>query len=288
MKTIIPFGLHIPKCAGTTLLDRFIDIHGDDLYQSTSIAKNFKFGRKDLSDFEGIWPFKFYYGHHLHSEMLRNIDGVPFLFTILRDPVDRAVSHYRYQNRLRKGVNKNELPVDVFLNNNQTICRFIIQRFSDFVPKDMQDKPDYIKAWSILKRFDHVGFMDALDETSSVLTSVAGMDYDFSRKRNGSPVLLTDEEYMLRESMIDALSDDIMLYYYCKKLKQSPDTPSKQFVRRYSRKEFNFYKFYKFYSHAVFSEFKGLNRLDDLESHSFSNPIMQELVTNRCELARKV
>ena len=195
---VIPFGLHIPKCAGTTLLERFYELYGDGLYQSTSIAKNFKHGIPDLSDYSGRWPFAFYYGHHLHSEMLRNIEGHPFLFTILRNPLDRAVSHYRYQNRLRISVDKDPLSVDQFFSNMQSMCDFIIKRFMDFVDEGLKDASPADKAWSVLKKFHHVGYMDSLQETASVLSAVTGNEYDFSKLRNAE-TKITKEEMEIRD-----------------------------------------------------------------------------------------
>lgn len=280
MSNMIPFGLHIPKCAGTTLLDKFVTVHGDSVYQNTSIAKNFKFNRQDLTDFKGVWPFKFYYGHHLHSEMLKNICGTPFLFTILRDPLDRAVSHFRYQNRLRKGVGKPEISVESFAENMQSMSDFICSRFKDFIDPKLTDASRCEQAWSVLEKFDHIGFMDSLPETSRTLGSVTGKVYDFSMKRNGSPAM-TVEEVSLRDQMRFYLKDDIILYYYCKSLRVSDNYNTSEYVKSYCSEKFDSSKFFRLYAHAIFSEFNSLNRLDELALINFKSDVVNEVVKSR-------
>lgn len=271
------FGLHIPKCAGTTLLDELTSNYGKDVYQSTSLYRNFKNGIKDISEINGSWNFKCYYGHHVHSEMLKNVNSSSlFVFTILRDPLDRLISHYKYSNRLREKVGKKKIDLGEFMVNFPSVCDFIIERFSDFSDGDAKTKSE--KAFSIISKFDYVGFSDDMPDVASKLKAFSGIDFDLGDRKNFDPKSSLDDTEIDLEGVVAYLKEDIILYYMAKHLKFNFNGNS--FVSDYASNEFNAGRFYKFYSSALRREFFSMNKIPELKSIEFSNKYVSENINS--------
>jgi hypothetical protein len=58
MKPVI-LGLHIPKCAGTSILKELENnIHHSEIYQSTFFARNYKEGKKEFYELYSLSRLK--------------------------------------------------------------------------------------------------------------------------------------------------------------------------------------------------------------------------------------
>ena len=65
-------GLHIPKCAGSTLLERVLSVlPRDEVYQNTSIIRNFFEGRPEFLEIKNKQKLRFVWGHSIQEEMLK-------------------------------------------------------------------------------------------------------------------------------------------------------------------------------------------------------------------------
>jgi hypothetical protein len=95
-------GIHIPKCAGTTLLDRVkAGLRHDEVYQNTSIISNWREGRLEFLDNPHKHELRFVFGHHIHEEMLHLVSE-PVLFTGLREPDSRLRSALAFELKLAR------------------------------------------------------------------------------------------------------------------------------------------------------------------------------------------
>ncbi|MEM9449992.1 MAG: sulfotransferase family 2 domain-containing protein [Cyanobacteria bacterium P01_E01_bin.6] len=84
--------LHIPKTAGSTLTS-IVDanFHVDDIFPDNVI------GRHSPEELDRYRLFRSHYDHQVH----RFFKKKPFFATILRDPIDRAISLYEFWKRAR-------------------------------------------------------------------------------------------------------------------------------------------------------------------------------------------
>lgn len=273
------FGLHIPKCAGTTVLNEFEKHFKQDLFQSTSLIRNFRQGRPDISDTSNCFPYLAYFGHHLCDEMLKNIADEVFLFSFLRDPIERAVSHFEYVNRMRKSVGYAPITIDSFCKNFPTITQFLLKRFPSFVDEELNNVSEGEKALSILKKFDYIGDTSRMNEFSKVLSKRTGLIFNFSERANAAPKKLTDNQNQLISHLTDYLNDDIVLYdNYNKIRKYEMSSKDKEFRRNYKNSEYSESKFLDFYAKSLVKEFVANNELNMLKNIKFSNKKMNELV----------
>ena len=85
--------LHIPKTAGSSVRTFFRDLYGDFAFHAHTTLDY-----QVTSDTE-LARYRFYAGHAYRSDWVRLPVGTRFL-TILREPVDRLISLYRYWNAI--------------------------------------------------------------------------------------------------------------------------------------------------------------------------------------------
>lgn len=177
MKSV--FGLHITKCAGTSLADAVVKEVGQENSLLCSSFTNKPHGRF-IVDFPEVDDIKFGFGHYLHM----GITGCgtstdrPFLFTILRNPEERIISLFR--QRIRE-CNKSGMPLitaDVFLRTNANtltieLLRSLGQR--DF-PRSL-NKDDTERAVEALSLFDCIveSNSEELDYLASLLKSTLSL-----------------------------------------------------------------------------------------------------------------
>jgi hypothetical protein len=85
--------VHIPKTAGLSIRKFFLSLYGDQAFEGLT-TEDYKL----VSD-STLARFNFFAGHTYHRDWTRLPAGTIF-FTVLRHPVARAVSLYRYWNTI--------------------------------------------------------------------------------------------------------------------------------------------------------------------------------------------
>lgn len=132
-------GLHIPKCAGTSILSAHVTaIPAGRLHQSTALFQNYRYGALDfhhmphvaIQELLGVW------GHCVHEQILRKaneLDNV-VLWTVLRDPVERTKSDLAFQQRQASALGLPFDPGAALLAMQDLMCRYILERFPSFDP----------------------------------------------------------------------------------------------------------------------------------------------------------
>lgn len=167
LRTLV--GLHIPKCAGTSLLGMVEDrLSPEQIYQNTALIKNWSGDREELllrNDFSLI---RFAWGHWVRDQMLRLLSR-PIMFTGMRDPRERIISAYHFELRLRKAQGRAAPVLDRWLPGQKNfMSQFIIQRF----PGLAQGETDFERARSVLRCFHGVYFTDNLQAFTNRLMPV--------------------------------------------------------------------------------------------------------------------
>ncbi|RLJ67603.1 hypothetical protein DFR35_0150 [Sulfurisoma sediminicola] len=163
-------GLHIPKCAGTTLLDRVAQkLPPDQIYQTTSLIRNYHEGRDEITQIRKPGRLRFVFGHTIHEEMLKLLGPNIRAITGLREPTERFISDIKYQIRLRAKQGNSPLDIEQFISSTRNpMCWYLINRFPSLsgsgTPAD--------RALRILKAFNYCYFTSNFEETSQAIFNV--------------------------------------------------------------------------------------------------------------------
>lgn len=177
--------LHIPKCAGSTLIrdinkslkpEEYLGLYftpdgfkekGDILRHLASISE------EDKNKIKFIYGHNVFYGiHHFFKKKCRYV-------TFLRNPISRLVSHYNYcrtdyDNNSKRGhtpkvvdENQNIIDFDTFVEKNEIlsnfITKFLVNNFDGYYLNKPLSIKDLNRAKEILSRFYFVGDTDFFD-----------------------------------------------------------------------------------------------------------------------------
>ncbi|MBD2637086.1 sulfotransferase family 2 domain-containing protein [Limnothrix sp. FACHB-881] len=120
---------HIPKCAGTTINSQLVNFFGKENCLNANYTHNFSqaFNQLLRMDSDQLKKIRFIYGHlpvkWIESYLKSKIDAECYTFSILRDPLDRAMSQIFYW--LEHGV------VSISSSGQQLINRELVWRTLD-------------------------------------------------------------------------------------------------------------------------------------------------------------
>lgn len=214
----IYIGTHIPKTAGTSLIKRVENGMDSRYYHiSTSLAQNAKRDIGFLEEKRNLEEYKFIFGHHIDEKTLINFKNKEiFLFTFLREPVSRLISHFFYSRNLKKQQGREIQSFNEFYEATpkNSMCSWLIKRFPSAVSSEAITP--YEKAKSILETFNFVASAEDFNEKSLTLIDKLGIlsnntvqknnfsKYDKLEKKN---IIEKFEEKILQEH-----SSDIQLY----------------------------------------------------------------------------
>jgi hypothetical protein len=140
---------HIPKCGGTSLIKALSELYPEDSifrldganpYTSIEEFKQLDTGTRD--------SFQLIVGHE--SNLLLPLLKTDFLvFSMIRNPVDRVISHYYYALRtpehyLHKGLIEEEVGLFDYVSDEWTaeLSNWYVQHFGGFSREDITNDPD--------------------------------------------------------------------------------------------------------------------------------------------------
>ena len=167
-------GLHVPKCAGTTILDRvYASIPKTFIYQNTSLIRIFRESNEDSIEFDFNNNMRFVWGHSIHEQMLKLFDPEPLLITGLREPIARLKSELRYKTRLARYRGLPQPDLDQFLRvTTNPICRFLIERFPT-IAGDRGSLAD--RAMNVITACDYVYFTENFEISAGAIFQAMGI-----------------------------------------------------------------------------------------------------------------
>jgi hypothetical protein len=171
MKKKIFIGLHVHKAAGTTLQIHF-EQHLRSHLVVTSPIVNYQFGRVFFDELpKAALPKKqVIWGHDVQESMLYDLGRDYFLFTFLREPVERVISWYKYEHR-KRGLKQS---FENFVGRHANfMCKMIISAFPSLDTSGSDDTAD--KALSILEKFNFIGTQENFAEHSRILLDYIGV-----------------------------------------------------------------------------------------------------------------
>lgn len=152
---MVAIGLHLTKCAGTSLMTSMRRLLAEDEYVLiSSFYENILASRAQPWDVVDLSRLVFVFGHYVNEGLVTLLRPKTiwdfFLFTGVREPSARAVSQY-YQ--LAKITSDNP-PVDQFVSEyGNSMCDEIIRAFPSLINSD---KPKWLLAAEALTSFDYI------------------------------------------------------------------------------------------------------------------------------------
>lgn len=222
--------VHVPKCAGLSVqyffaenIDNLIIDDHHNLYWHLPNARH-----KIMQEFLNLSDKKWYKDNTLvvgHFFPIKyDLGNKTKLVTILRDPIDRLVSHYNYwQNYAHEldfesihhgssgGISKVLTPGQASNFRKMSLRKFCkhYQWYS------------YYATWLFsvsLDRFDYVGITENIDESFEKVKDVFEIKTDSELKKiNETPKKYNKMNSKLRKELEDLLSLDYYIYNYFKK-----------------------------------------------------------------------
>ena len=200
--------MHIPKCGGTTIDSIFLKL---SLILGTFKFKRFKYpnlndGNKFLlKNIDDVIPT--FISGHLNYNFTKNLKDI-FKCTIVRNPLDRVLSHYKFHLfKLKKKPSEYSLAnyIKDEINNHRE--NLVTRHFSGMLKvKSKLNENDKQKALTNLKIFDQIDIFENWDYFVSKLLSKYGLpsilyskfqkhSYDFVFNPNQAEIDLIREYY---------------------------------------------------------------------------------------------
>lgn len=165
--------VHIQKTAGTSL--KFILKHSFGVahcdVSPLDPAPGRVFAAADLAFVRRIYPWLRSISGHEIAEPTRHLAGAVLPYTMLRDPVDRMISHY--QDKIVRG--RARLAVDEFLDDRSQ---------HDFQVRKIAGGPDLEQAKALLRdRYFFVGLSERFAESLRLFARVCPYPLDLRYRR---------------------------------------------------------------------------------------------------------
>jgi hypothetical protein len=220
------FFMHIPKCGGTSLKKSLIKATGEgnifdlDAHASKYVADLYpkeeslhKFRHKLMLYAMASGRYNLIMGHALFSQK----DFQPFFdkfsfISIVRDPVERFLSHYFYNKHKSSDHFKLNDSLEDFLASDQAkgFGNYLVRYFSG---RDKKDNLDM--AISNLKQFTLIGTLENLPKFEKDFKKEFGKQLNI-KLANENPVSATDREKLITDEQMKLIKefcrDDLIIY----------------------------------------------------------------------------
>jgi len=207
-------GLHLTKCAGTSLMTSMRRLLTEDEYLLvSSFYENILASRAQPWDIVDFSRLLFVFGHYVNEGIFPLLSPKSiwdfFLFTGVREPTSRAISHY-YQITKTTGIN---LDVESFISEyGSSMCDEIIRAFPSL---SNPGKPKWLTAAEALTSFDYIYSTEDYAQTIGPVYSSIGLaapSISAIEERDNIRIAPLDSEIVSAIESAVACSDDAKLY----------------------------------------------------------------------------
>ncbi len=180
---------HVPKCGGTTVVNYLKSQYSNDkIFNVNELSL-----RESIDYFKSLpkkerYSYDLIYGHGAHK-LKDYVHPKTIKFTILRNPIDRIISHYYYVLRTPKHYLYNkvitkEMSLMDYVSSNisdelQNSC---VQRFSGMTLREIEKDPDKSieEAYNVLKNeYSVVGILENFNQTMELVAKKAFFNKKF-------------------------------------------------------------------------------------------------------------
>jgi hypothetical protein len=180
---------HLPKCGGTTVtkyltsqVPRRLVYEIDGRDPTRSIERFHRLAEEERRRYRLVTG-------HLTDDLIELVPPETITMTILRDPVDRIVSHYFFVREdplhyLHETVVKGGITLEEYGRGelSSELSNWYTTYFSRLSPRETKDDPERavgVALRRIRARYDIIGFLDRLAETMEVLRERAHLRQHF-------------------------------------------------------------------------------------------------------------
>lgn len=216
--------VHVPKCAGISV-KKFLQQH----YSRWRTFSVYQHGTEQCDRFRRLpasrrHAFDLIVGHNAHN-LVDYCSPSTVLATIIRNPVDRIVSHYFYvreqpKHYLHKIVMRDRMTLRDYVNMqvSEELRNYMTCSFACATQEEAARDPDGTleRAWAILRdRYQVVGVVERLESAIEALRAATGMSmpwvntrYNTTRARRSLDELTEVD----RQAIIENNTLDLQLY----------------------------------------------------------------------------
>lgn len=184
---------HLPKCGGSSLAE-YLEAHYPRRLIFTIDGRNFA---ASAGSFKALSrPQRHRYDlvkGHLAHELLDYVHPECLKVTVLREPVDRIVSHYYFaksdaQHYLNSRILESDLSLEEYATSDLSdeLRNWYTTHFSGLTVAEAEQSPEQTVAAAVdvvLQRYDIIGFLDEFDSFTSTLKDQAMFRHEYQNKR---------------------------------------------------------------------------------------------------------
>ncbi len=216
---------HLPKCAGTTVGNYLHSQYPARLiFQTDGLEPQASVRRFREMSAANRFRYRLICGHLAH-QLLDVVAPATLTLTILREPVDRIVSHYYYVRRqpthyLHRRVVDDDVALEDYATHDLSLelSNWYTSHYSGWTIEQVNENPQAavdLAYETVTERYDIIGFQDALPEAMAAVGLAAGLGTSFENtylNQTARRNQLADVSEVARTRIAEANSLDIELY----------------------------------------------------------------------------
>ncbi len=220
---------HLPKCAGRSF-KRFLD--SNYLWRQTYSISG-KTPREDVRRFKDFSKekrkrYKLVQGH-MANELMEDVIGDFVRITVLREPVDRIISHYYFAKGLKSHylhdkIHRENMTLADYVSKNVSdeLCNWYTAHFSGMDITELMKNPEEgleMAKMNLVSKYTHVGLMESIGDFVEMIcekTKLSPPKTDLHFNKSVRPALNTNQDACDRKIITEVNNLDVRLYEYVK------------------------------------------------------------------------